>query len=553
MKNAWLPTLLCSALLFLPTLGETARGVVFEDLNGNHQHDRNEPGIAGVSVSDGRKVVLSGEDGSYELEIKAESILFISKPADFAVPLDEQNRPLFFYRHYPQGSQTVRRLRFQGVKPTGPLPASIDFPLTRVVPETSFRVLCMADPQPQNDAELQFLRDDVLAELDGSDAAFGLTLGDILYDDMALFPRYSALVSTVGIPWYNLPGNHEINYLAKDQAHARETFKRHFGPAYYSFNYGQAHFVALDTVHYLGKGVGRKKAHPRGAGSYVGKLGKRQLEWLRQDLAAVPKDELLILMMHIPLASVLGADDPAINVADRRELFALLEGRPRVLALAGHMHQSEHIYFGDEDGFKGETPLHLHTLSAASGSWWSGPLDPRGIPTAWQRDGAPNGYYLLDIDGRDARVSFRAAGKPASDQLRIVLDSVFHGTRENNLLYYRPGELLTAPVDQEQLHSTEVLVNLYDGGPHSRLTLRVDDGEPRTMQPVVRLDPFIEELYARNRSLVKNWVDPLPTHHLWSAPLPANLSPGAHRLEVIAVDEYGSSHRGQRVLEVISR
>ena len=553
MKRALVVWVLSCVLFSLPALGEPARGVVFEDLNGNGQRDTSEPGIAGIAVSDGRTVVLSDADGLYELEIEAESILFISKPAGFAAPLDEQNRPLFYYRHYPEGSKTAGKLRFRGVDATGPLPKSVDFPLTRVVPRESFRVLCLADTQPQNEAELQFLRDDILAELGGSDAAFGLTLGDILYDDLALFPRYSALVSTVGIPWYNLPGNHEINYLAQDHSHARETFKRHFGPAYYSFNYGRVHFVALDTVHYLGTGVGREEVHPRGAGTYVGKLGDQQLEWLRQDLAAVPKDHLVVLTMHIPLASRLGGDDPTINVADRRELLAALEGRRHLLALAGHMHQSEHIYFGQEEGFAGEEALHQHTLSAASGSWWSGPLDPRGIPTAWQRDGAPNGYYLLHVDGTDARVEFRAAGKAATDQMRIVLDSAYHGALENNLLYYRPGELLNAPVDQEQLYSTEVLVNLFDGGPNSRLTLRIDGGEPFPMQPVVRLDPFIEELYARYRTLVKTWVDAQPSHHLWSAPLPADLSPGPHHLEVLAVDEYGSHHQGQRVIEVISR
>jgi len=553
MRRAFLVWLLLGSLFSLPALGESAHGVVFEDLNDNGQRDESEPGIAGVAVSDGRTVVLSDADGLYELEIEAESIIFITKPAGFSVPLDEQNRPLFFYRHYPEGSKTAGKLRFRGVDPTGPLPKSIDFPLTRVAPRKKFRVLCLADPQPQNEAELQFLRDDILAELGGTDAAFGLTLGDILYDDLALFPRYNALVSTVGIPWYNLPGNHEINYEAKDNLHARETFKRYFGPPYYSFNYGLVHFVALDTVHYLGKGVGREEAHPRGAGSYVGKLGDRQLEWLRQDLAAVPKDHLVVLAMHIPLASRYGADNTAINVADRRDLLALLEGRRHLLALAGHMHLSEHVYFGQEEGFAGEKALHMQTLSAASGSWWSGPLDPRGIPTTWQRDGAPNGYYLLHIDGTDARVEFRAAGKRATDQMRIVLDSVFHGVLETNLLYYRLGELLSAPVDREQLHSTEVLVNLFDGGPNSRLSLRIDGGEPMLMKPVVRLDPFIDELYARYRTQVKSWVEVLPSFHLWSAPLPDDLSPGPHRLEVLAVDEYGSHHQGQRVIEVISR
>jgi len=195
MKRALVVWFLSFVLFFLPALGESARGLVFEDLNGNGQRDTSEPGIAGVAVSDGRTVVLSDANGLYELEIEAESILFISKPAGFAVPLDEQNRPQFYYRHYPEGSKTAGELRFRGVDATGSLPKSVDFPLTRVVPQENFQVLLLADTQPQNEAELQFLRDDILAELGGSDAAFGLTLGDILYDDLALFPRYSALVS----------------------------------------------------------------------------------------------------------------------------------------------------------------------------------------------------------------------------------------------------------------------------------------------------------------------------------------------------------------------
>ena len=32
------------------------------------------------------------------------------------------------------------------------------------------------------------IRDDVIAELIGSDARFGMTMGDIVFDDMSMFP-----------------------------------------------------------------------------------------------------------------------------------------------------------------------------------------------------------------------------------------------------------------------------------------------------------------------------------------------------------------------------
>ena len=119
----------------------------------------------------------------------------------------------------------------------------------------------MADTQPQTDREIDFIRDDVIAELIGSKAAFGMTLGDILCDDMSLFPGYNALVVQIGIPWYNVPGNHEINFQAKNGQCSLETFKKFFGPPYYAFEYADALFVVLDNIDYKGSGEGRPGRH----------------------------------------------------------------------------------------------------------------------------------------------------------------------------------------------------------------------------------------------------------------------------------------------------
>src|SRR5688572_18122246 len=73
------------------TPGDRARGTVFLDQNGNGRLDRSERGIAGVSVSNGLDVVQTDARGQYALPLPPESILFISKPADYEVPVDENN------------------------------------------------------------------------------------------------------------------------------------------------------------------------------------------------------------------------------------------------------------------------------------------------------------------------------------------------------------------------------------------------------------------------------------------------------------------------------
>ena len=144
------------------------------------------------------------------------------------------------------------RDRYEGIDPTGPLPGSIDFPLLPRSEEESFEALLFADTQPQTNRELDYIREDIIPELIGTQAVFGMTMGDILYDDLSMFPRYNAIISKIGIPWYNVPGNHEMNFKAKNDQYSLETFKRFFGPPYYSFEYGNALFVVLDNIEYQG-------------------------------------------------------------------------------------------------------------------------------------------------------------------------------------------------------------------------------------------------------------------------------------------------------------
>ena len=169
-----------------------------------------------------------------------ECIFFITKPAGYQTPLDDNNLPQFYYTHRPNGSPL---LNYPGIDPTGKLPKRLNFPLFKTNECDSFQVIAFGDPQSRNETEVGYLRDDVVSEMLNTQAKFVIALGDIVYDDLSLYEKQNRIMAQIGVPIYNVPGNHDENYDAVSDRYASETFKRYFGPNYYSFDYGKVHFI----------------------------------------------------------------------------------------------------------------------------------------------------------------------------------------------------------------------------------------------------------------------------------------------------------------------
>ena len=166
----YLVLLCCAPLVALS--GEHVVGTVFEDTNLNSLRDPGEPGVPGVLVSNQREVVRTDELGRYSLPLLEDgATVFVIKPPTHDVPVDESMLPQFYYVHQPDGSP---ELGYGGIPPTGPLPESVDFGLLPSSVAETFDVLVFAETQPRDHTELGYIRDDVIAEVVGSDAAFGL-------------------------------------------------------------------------------------------------------------------------------------------------------------------------------------------------------------------------------------------------------------------------------------------------------------------------------------------------------------------------------------------
>ena len=97
---------------------------------------------------------------------------------------------------------------------------------------------------------------------------------------------------------------------------------------------------------------------------------------------------------------------------------------------------------------------------------------------------------------------------------------------------------------------TEVIVNVFDGGPHTIIEYWIGEFGPVTMRRDTRSDPFVREVFARNQTTKKPWAELAPCSHIWTARLPADLKAGTHCLMVRSVDEYGRDHHDRLCLEV---
>ena len=185
----------------------------------------------------------------------------------------------------------------------------------------------------------------------------------------------------------------------------------------------------------------------------------------------------------------------------RQGQFLALFVNRNAVSFSGHTHTTEHHYFGQEAGFAGAAPHHHHVLTAVSGSWWSGPFDRRGIATADSRDGTPHGFHFLSIDGGSYATRFVPASEPNARQMRISLDTEFH-FGPDLFRDFRMGQLQGSQLAKDQLAAATLVVNVFDGGPKTKVEYRIGTLRAVQMKRQTRPDPFVEEVYGRNQATI---------------------------------------------------
>ena len=347
--------------------------------------------------------------------------VFVTQPRGYQVPVDEDNVAQFFYNHLPEGSP---KLKYGGIAPTGALPDKVNFPLAQSKLTQSPEQHCAigADVQTYNQKEVEFARNGVFTDLAARTDYAGcgaLFIGDVVGDDLSIFEQTRELTAMLNGPARFLPGNHDLDFDALDGEHEFDTYRSQFGPEYYSYDAGKAHVVALSNIEY-------PTTIPAKKSSYTYALGERQLEWLRADIAKVPRDKVIVLAGHSPLLEFFYSDSHTVKQLE--EIYGILEGR-EVVSLGGHTHMSENLRQGDlmagwrdEVGDAGLPFTHL-TVPAVSGQWYGGRVLEEGYPTSVQRDGTLPGVLTLDIKNTEVKERFSIRGGDETEQMALGLNT----------------------------------------------------------------------------------------------------------------------------------
>jgi len=531
-----------SVLIITPMSAQVdiAKGTVYLDGNANNRYDKNESGIEGVKVSNGLDVVKTNAQGQYEIELPPESILFICKPANYNVTLNEVHLPQIYYKHYPSGTPGAAKWKWSVINPTGPLPAAIDFPLLEGTSDAEFKAMGFADPQTATNEQLDMLRKDIIDELLGNPymAQLGLVAGDVVHDNLGLYERHNRLMSLIGIPMWNVPGNHDLNQESPNYKYATQTFKSVFGPDYYSFDYGQVHFLALNNVGFRGKGKG-----------YEGRIDDKQMQWIENDLKDVPSDKLIMIITHIPLITYANnrTFPSAVTTVNFPDLLKILERFKHIYAIAGHdTSNSWKVEINHTHGWHGY-PFIAHTLAEARGSGWqSGPRDEQGVRPATMADGNPNGYYVFSFEGNQVKPKFIPAGGNADDRLSIMLDPQLSHP-DSNVLSHPQG------LDRGyQVEDMNVVVNFYDGGARDKVTISLDQQAAIPMTYIERTDPSYVRMYHKYKGTSDAYPTPAISSHIWQYALP-DLDPGIHVAQISAVDEFGFKNEKVFTFEIMKK
>ncbi|MGN6112618.1 MAG: calcineurin-like phosphoesterase C-terminal domain-containing protein [Luteimonas sp.] len=494
-------------------------GTVFEDGNANGRRDAGEPGIAGIRVSNGRDVVDTGPDGSYRIAPRVDMPIFVIKPPDREFGRDSSGLPASWFDPWSRA----------GVIAPWDMPFNVALSPRHAV-RGPMQVLLFTDPQVKSETDVGYYRRDIVEPLRGTGAHLGLTLGDLGNDAPQLYPSLNAVTASLGLPWLHVPGNHDVDPGATDDATSLRAFHASYGPDTFAWEEPGATFIGLDDI----------VATPGQRPAYVGGLREDQFAFLEAYLPTVRKDRLLVIGVHIPFfdAAAPGAP-PTFRPADRERLFALLRDFPHVLLLSGHTHNQQHFFHDARDDWHGAQPLHEYNVGAACGAFWSGVKDADGIPDSTMSDGTPNGYAMLTVkDHGDYALAWHNARDAADSQIGLWVPKVL-----------RRGAY----------PAWGVYANVYmgfEGGGFegTRVEYRIDGGDWKPMRLVLQPDPRLLAENAKDDTAdalrgYDRSPEATPSKHLWRGALATDLATGEHRVEVRWLDPW----RGEQDATTIYR
>lgn len=416
-------------------------------------------GIANAVISDGFSVVKTDANGKYSITTndKAEFV-FLSTPAGYDFKVE---------------GNIAKQYENLGAR------NEYNFTLKKLNKNDDYhRFIIWADPQVKNKKDVAEMMEtsvpdvqQLIREMGSKTLVHGICVGDIVWDNLPLNEDYNAAVAKMGIPFFQALGNHDMDYRMGGDETSDKTFKQYFGPTYYSFNRGKAHYIVLDDVRYLGK-----------EREYDGYISEEQLTWMEKDLALVPKDNLVIINLHIPVHNA---------VKNNADFYKILEAFTNVHVMSGHTHYNKNVI---------QNGVFEHNHGTVCGAWWTGAICG---------DGTPRGYGVYEVKGTALKWYYKATGLDRKHQVSLDIETLTNQKR--------------------------IIANVWNYDPEWKVACFLD-GKPVMMEKQMGLDPEAVRLYLGDKlPATRAFAEPSKTDHLFMV----HCEPSVKNVKVVVTDRFG--------------
>jgi len=435
--------------------------------------------IASVVVSDGISVVKTDNNGAYKLFSSSDrDFVFYSLPSGYESPIVD-GVPVFY-----------KALNKQNEK------QQIDFELTLSSQSQNQHAFIVAgDPQVSDleDCELlELVMVDIqktASNLSTKMPVHAISMGDNVFDNLKLFDTYKLIIAKTNLPFYQVLGNHDMDYNERSDELSAKSYSAKFGPSYYSFNKGNIHYVVLKDVFYYGYSY-----------RYIGYINENQLAWLEKDLSVVKPGSIVVVSLHIP--TVYGdSEQPdsysttlSNSVMNREALYKIIAPFNTHI-LAGHSHTQWNTIIAPK--------LFEHTHSAVCAAWWQGEIGT---------DGTPKGYTVYEVNGDSISWYFKGVGMEKDEQFKL----------------YPMGDDLTNP--------DSIIANVFNYDSAWKVQWFENDLLMGEMKQYWGEDHMAKSTYPPYSNKKYSWLGIGDTHHLFRAKIKTRTS----KITVKVTDRFGN-------------
>lgn len=476
LKSLFFTILIVTPFLLWSQQSIKVEGTVYLDKNKNQTFDTKERGLKNIPISNGKDIVYTDSKGHFSIAIEKGQSVFPILPSGYAISRKETDKVSNSYFFYPEITPSLQKTLIH------------HFGLFVEKQPSQFRIGAIGDIQVGDTDEINYAGKSIFRELGSRyDLAFNLMLGDMVNDRLFLLAPFKDMLNSLPSPSWTVLGNHDRNSDSSSTAFD-QSYNQVFGASNYAFNYGNKHFIILNNVFSTGKR------------SYEGRVSEDQLQFLKNDLKAIPTNTQIVICQHIPM----------LYTRNRNEVLSILEPFSNVLILSGHTHQVNRCFYN-------QGRVQEIITGAPSGNWWTGETNREGIPDALMQCGSPRNYFIIDFNKSNYNLHFKAIGLDSNQQTDI------------------------------SLRGDTVIANLYAASDSTLVQIQIDEAEWLTMEKVKRPAESVLRVIENNQGkrfpASGSRINPLRKRnspHIWQTEI-GPLLPGTHRLRIKAYDRFGYS------------